>query len=126
MMAMLENRAEVPGLRERHFDIARPRILGVFTGQGAQWPRMGARLIEASPMASRQIDELDRYLAELPREHRPDWTLRGELCAEPGSSKVYQAYVSQPLCTAVQILLINLLGLAGVKLNAVVGHSSGT
>lgn len=126
MTAMLENNVEVPELRERHFHIARPRILGVFTGQGAQWPRMGARLIEASALAGQQIDELDGYLAELPQEHRPDWTLREQLCAKPGASKVYYAYLSQPLCTAVQILLVNLLKLAGVRLHAVVGHSSGT
>ena len=34
------------GLGLRYPDIAAPRILGVFTGQGAQWARMGAALIE--------------------------------------------------------------------------------
>jgi hybrid polyketide synthase/nonribosomal peptide synthetase ACE1 len=55
MAAMLEKESGsgtggVPEFCERHFHIARPRILGVFTGQGAQWPRMGARLIEMSPL----------------------------------------------------------------------------
>ncbi|KAI1090949.1 hypothetical protein F5B19DRAFT_493920 [Rostrohypoxylon terebratum] len=35
------------------------KILGVFTGQRAQWPRMGARLIESSPFAASRIDDLD-------------------------------------------------------------------
>lgn len=124
--AMLEPGSDVPELRERHFNIASPRIIGVFTGQGAQWPRMGAHLIESSALAAQQLEQLDEYLAELPAEHRPDWKLREQLCADVKMSKVYQASLSQPLCTAVQILLVNLLKLAGVTFHAVVGHSSGT
>ncbi|OIW26267.1 putative equisetin synthetase [Coniochaeta ligniaria NRRL 30616] len=123
--AMLEPSADVPELRERHFNIASPRIIGVFTGQGAQWPRMGAHLIESSALAAQQLEQLDEYLAELSAEHRPDWKLREQLCADVKMSKVYQASLSQPLCTAVQILLVNLLKLAGVTFHAVVGHSSG-
>lgn len=98
-------------------------ILGVFTGQGAQWPKMGAALITAYPTARKTIDELDSCLASL--EDKPNWTLLEQLSLEAGSSRVGEAAISQPLCTAVQILLVNLLHFAGVSFKAVVGHSSG-
>ncbi|KAL9045343.1 MAG: hypothetical protein Q9214_001595, partial [Letrouitia sp. 1 TL-2023] len=101
------------------------RILGVFTGQGAQWARMGAELIETSDYAAKRLTDLDDALAQLPEQDRPLWTLRQELLSEPSSSNVGKASIAQPLCTAVQILLVELLLLAGIQFAAVVGHSSG-
>jgi hybrid polyketide synthase/nonribosomal peptide synthetase ACE1 len=116
---------DAPELATKHFSIARPRILGVFTGQGAQWPRMGVSLIESSPFASKRLDELDASLAGLPEDIRPVWTLREQILAYPSTSRVAEAAVSQPLCTAVQILLVDLLHAANIRFAAVVGHSSG-
>nr|XP_036580489.1 beta-ketoacyl synthase domain-containing protein [Colletotrichum truncatum]KAF6788401.1 beta-ketoacyl synthase domain-containing protein [Colletotrichum truncatum] len=101
------------------------RLLGVFTGQGAQYARMGADLIETSTFASDILKDLDNVLAELPETDRPKTTLRQELLAEASSSNVGKATVSQPLCTAVQIVLVELLRKAGVYFTTVVGHSSG-
>ncbi|OQE31773.1 hypothetical protein PENSTE_c001G00730 [Penicillium steckii] len=100
-----------------------PRILGVFTGQGAQWARMGAGLIEKSPYASKILSDLEERLAELPKEDRPSWSLREQLLAK--ESRLGEAALAQPLCTAVQIVLVELLRLAGIQLSVVVGHSSG-
>lgn len=113
------------GLNLRYSDIAKPRILGVFTGQGAQWPRMGARLIEESPFAARRLKELDQALSTLPEDDRPSWKLTDELLAEASASRLSQAAISQPLCTAVQIVLVDLMKAADIQLGAVVGHSSG-
>ncbi|RAK95573.1 BcPKS5, polyketide synthase [Aspergillus ibericus CBS 121593] len=113
------------GLTTRYYDVAQPAILGVFTGQGAQWPRMGARLIEDSPFAAQRIAELQRALATLPDGDRPSWTLSGQLLAQAKSSRLAEAAVAQPLCTAVQIVLVDLLRAANIRLRAVVGHSSG-
>jgi acyl transferase domain-containing protein len=101
------------------------RILGVFTGQGAQYARMGAELMESSAVARTIIHKLETYLQELPEPDRPSWSLETELLASVDSSRVQQAEVSQPLCTALQILLVDLLSLAGVQFSAVIGHSSG-
>ncbi|KAI9927011.1 hypothetical protein MW887_003392 [Aspergillus wentii] len=101
------------------------RILGVFTGQGAQWARMGAEFIETSEYAANILGELDDVLAQLPELDRPSWTLQEELLAEGSSSNVNNASISQPICTAVQIILVKLLTLAGIEFAAVVGHSSG-
>ncbi|KUI67778.1 Polyketide synthase-nonribosomal peptide synthetase [Cytospora mali] len=102
----------------------KPRVLGIFTGQGAQSARMGAALIEQSDACQRIIDKLEARLAELPRADRPSWSLKEELLRHD-SARVSQAVLSQPLCTALQILQVNLLRAAGVEFSAVVGHSSG-
>lgn len=102
-----------------------PSILGVFTGQGAQWAQMGAALIASSPSARRTIAELDASLASLLKGDRPSWSILSELEADAKSSRIGEAAISQPLCTAVQVVLVNLLRSAGVKFTAVVGHSSG-
>ncbi|KAI0185009.1 putative hybrid NRPS/PKS enzyme [Xylaria flabelliformis] len=104
---------------------SRPRILGIFTGQGAQWPRMGAELIEQSPAASEILARLDKSLQSLTPQDRPTWSLREHLLAGADSSSVATASISQPVCTAVQIMLVDMLKAAGIEFSAVVGHSSG-
>jgi hybrid polyketide synthase/nonribosomal peptide synthetase ACE1 len=101
------------------------QLLGIFTGQGAQWARMGAELVLTSEYAANVLADLDATLAQLPEQDRPERTLRQELLAEQSSSNVNSASVSQPLCTAVQIILVRLLRLVGIQFAAVVGHSSG-
>ncbi|KAL4971415.1 hypothetical protein BDW66DRAFT_155688 [Aspergillus desertorum] len=101
------------------------KVLGVFTGQGSQWVRMGAKLLEISPFVSEKISELDQVLSELPVELRPEWTIREMILADGDSSRMLVAAISQPVCTALQIVQVDLLRLAGVTLTAVVGHSSG-
>ncbi|TLD18611.1 hypothetical protein PspLS_10350 [Pyricularia sp. CBS 133598] len=101
------------------------RVFGVFTGQGAQWPRMGAELIEDSPMVAGIVRRLDQSLQSLPVRERPSWTLRDHLLAPKESSQVYISSLSQPLCTALQIILVDLLNVAGITFSGVVGHSSG-
>ncbi|KAI1739512.1 hypothetical protein F4680DRAFT_466356 [Xylaria scruposa] len=102
----------------------KPRILGVFTGQGAQCPHMGAALIEQSDYCRQIIDRLEARLARLPEIDRPSWSLRQELLEAP-AARIGKSAISQPLCTALQILQVDLLRLADVEFSAVVGHSSG-
>jgi acyl transferase domain-containing protein/NAD(P)-dependent dehydrogenase (short-subunit alcohol dehydrogenase family)/SAM-dependent methyltransferase len=100
-----------------------PKILGVFTGQGAQWPSMGAELLRTSRMFTESIQRLEESLGEL--ADGPVWSLHQELSATGSDSRLHLAEISQPLCTAVQIALVDLLHAAGVQFRAVVGHSSG-
>ena len=100
-------------------------ILGVFTGQGAQWAAMGKELIMASNFAEGIVDELESSLVELPETDRPSWSLKSEMLASAASSRLSQGEFSQPLCTAVQVVLVDLLHQAGVNFDSVVGHSSG-
>ncbi|KAJ5116056.1 Nonribosomal peptide synthetase [Penicillium angulare] len=100
-----------------------PKILGVFTGQGAQWPSMGAQLLRTSKSFAESIKAMEHSLGEL--ADGPEWLLHQELSATGSNSKIHLAEISQPLCTAVQIALVDLLRDANVQLSAVVGHSSG-
>ncbi|TQS31982.1 hypothetical protein Golomagni_07719, partial [Golovinomyces magnicellulatus] len=102
-----------------------PKILGVFTGQGAQWPAMGAELIRCSEFVRRRMQELDDALATLPGADRPAWKIADELLLDAKSSRITEAAFSQPLCTAVQVVLVDLLRSAGIMPSCVVGHSSG-
>ncbi|PYI00702.1 lovastatin nonaketide synthase [Aspergillus sclerotiicarbonarius CBS 121057] len=104
---------------------ATPHILGVFTGQGAQWAAMGAQLIRSSEYVRMRVQDLQESLATLPSTDRPQWDLREEMLAGAETSRIAEAALSQPLCTAIQILLVDLLKTAGITFNAVVGHSSG-
>ncbi|EMT72749.1 Lovastatin nonaketide synthase [Fusarium odoratissimum] len=121
----IENGEQASTIGVRQVSKASPKIMGVFTGQGAQWPRMGARLVEESAFASKRLSELDEALSSLPKDDRPSWTLREMILADSKSSRIAEAAISQPLCTAVQVVLVDLLRQAGVELSGVVGHSSG-
>ncbi len=100
-------------------------MLGVFTGQGAQWATMGADLIQASATVREKIEQLDHSLANLPEADRPSWRIADQLSASKDVSRLGEAALSQPLCTAVQLVLVDLLRSAGIGFEAVVGHSSG-
>lgn len=103
----------------------KPRILGIFTGQGAQYPAMGKLLFTSVPYAREIIAQLDESLRTLPPQYRPHWTLQEELMLEGDASRIGNSAFSQPLCCAVQILLVQMLRAAGIAFKAVIGHSSG-
>ncbi|EXJ69156.1 uncharacterized protein A1O5_08091 [Cladophialophora psammophila CBS 110553] len=103
----------------------KPQVLGIFTGQGAQWPAMGKILMSEVAYARSIVSELDYSLQSLPAEYRPRWSLMHQLLLEGDHSNVHHAAFSQPLCCAVQIMLIKLLEAAGVTFKVVIGHSSG-
>ncbi|KAL0766533.1 hypothetical protein CaCOL14_010978 [Colletotrichum acutatum] len=70
-------------------------IAFLFTGQGAQWARMGLHL------------------------------MKNELMRSESTSRLGEAEFAQPICTAVQIALTRHLARYGITPKAVVGHSSG-
>ncbi|KAI0172251.1 putative polyketide synthase [Hypoxylon sp. FL1284] len=96
----------------------------VFTGQGAQWPRMGGLLLQTYPSVLQTIRRLDRHLSAL-HAYPPSWTIEGTLSDAKETADIHQPEYSQPLCTAVQIALVDLLARWGVRPVATVGHSSG-
>lgn len=100
-----------------------PKILGIFTGQGAQWATMSRGLLQSSKVYAASIRKLDQVLQTCP--HPPSWYLEQEIMADESLSRVGKAAISQPLCTAVQIALIDLLAHLGITFHTVVGHSSG-
>lgn len=53
-----------------------PKIGFVFTGQGAQWPRMGKSLLDTFPSTRILLKKLDDVLQSLPDP--PSWSLLGQ------------------------------------------------
>ncbi|KAH6627325.1 hypothetical protein F5144DRAFT_494218 [Chaetomium tenue] len=100
-------------------------ILAIFTGQGAQWATMGMQIYKGSVLVQNCFQKLQASLDSLPPHHAPSWRLCEELFKDRESSRLGDAAISQPLCTAVQVALVDLLMAAKVKFTAVVGHSSG-
>ncbi|GIZ43160.1 hypothetical protein CKM354_000639800 [Cercospora kikuchii] len=104
----------------RSSDATIPRVAFAFTGQGAAWLTMGRALLT-----------YDAYRASIARTGdviRPlgcSWDIIDELQRADAEETLKLAEYSQPLCTAVQIALVDLLAHWGIKPSAVVGHSSG-
>ncbi|KAJ4382535.1 hypothetical protein N0V85_008540 [Neurospora sp. IMI 360204] len=100
-----------------------PTNLGfIFTGQGAQWHAMGAQLFEYR-VFSTAIRYLDYVLSSLP--HGPDWSLEKILSGDCDAALIQKAEISQAVCTAVQVGLVDLLASWSVRPQGVAGHSSG-
>ncbi|KAF2164140.1 hypothetical protein M409DRAFT_68050 [Zasmidium cellare ATCC 36951] len=102
-----------------------PKVVLVFTGQGAQWPGMAVELLMSNPTFQSAIRSLDEYLNASLGDDAPEWTIDEELRRPSETSRLGLAEFSQPLCTAVQIALIDTLRSVGIKADAIVGHSSG-
>ncbi|KAJ5895501.1 hypothetical protein N7495_007192 [Penicillium taxi] len=119
------NNSVVEGLEIQQFEAPSrvPKLHFVFTGQGAQWAGMGRDLLETYEEFLADIESMDEALQSLPDS--PQWTIREELSRVGPASRVNQPELSQPLCTALQIGIVNLLSSMGVKATTVVGHSSG-
>ncbi|KAI0595287.1 hybrid PKS-NRPS PsoA [Biscogniauxia sp. FL1348] len=118
----IKNKEQLP-VATKATKISNLRILGVFTGQGAQWASMGSALYQHSSLFRRTIQELESALKGIP--HEPTWSLAEELLRQDDPMRTSSAEISQPLCTALQIALVDLLKACGITFNAVVGHSSG-
>ncbi len=99
------------------------RVGFVFTGQGAQVFDMGRQLLQLSPGFRRTLARCDETLQQLP--DKPDWCIVVELLRPEEDSRLGQSKYSQPICTALQLALVNLLADWGVQPAAVCGHSSG-
>ncbi|KAF7180591.1 hypothetical protein CNMCM7691_009882 [Aspergillus felis] len=121
-----QSSGHIPANLRRHVQFhLNSRTLGIFTGQGAQWPQMGLDLIRASPQAQIWMADMQQSLNSLPLQYRPNFDLMTELAAPDPDSRIHEASVSQPLRTAIQIVQSNLLRKLGLKFDTVIGHSSG-
>ncbi len=98
----------------------RPRVVFVYSGQGSQWPRMGAGLRERYPIFAGALERCD---AAFKRQGLGSPIERLEDGAD--ASRFGETDVAQPALFAVQIALTELFRSWGVVPDAVVGHSVG-
>ncbi|PMD26969.1 ketoacyl-synt-domain-containing protein [Hyaloscypha hepaticicola] len=113
--ALLQTR--LPGLRRT---AKNNNVFFIFTGQGAQWASMGKELI--GNRAYRQSLETSQECFDV---LGCKWSIQEELFASDETSRIDSPDFSQPLCTALQIALVDLLNTWGIQPKSVVGHSSG-
>ncbi|KAF1952403.1 hypothetical protein CC80DRAFT_572627 [Byssothecium circinans] len=97
-----------------------PNMHFVFTGQGAQWARMGLELLHYS-VFRHSLDDCDVYLKSLGCK----WSLLEELQRPNEGTQIHQPALSQPICTAVQVALVELFQSWKISPYSVAGHSSG-
>ncbi|KAJ5888153.1 type I iterative polyketide synthase [Penicillium taxi] len=98
----------------------------IFSGQGAQWPGMGRGLIGRYENFQNDIRKMDYALQSL--KDAPTWRIEGtdsHVLYNPNCPDLNDAEFAQPLCTALQIGLVNLLAYWGIQPDSVAGHSSG-
>ncbi|KAL6232450.1 hypothetical protein BDW75DRAFT_247185 [Aspergillus navahoensis] len=97
-----------------------PRIGFVFTGQGAQWARMGVEMLDR-PVFRDSVAQSASFLQEMGCV----WDPVAELMKTQADSRLSQPEISQPICSVLQIALVDELRSWGVTPSRVVGHSSG-
>lgn len=92
----------------------------VFTGQGAQWPRMGQALYLESSTFRASIDAADRYFRD---DLQTSWSAVDELFRDESKSCIDQHAFSQPLTTVLQMGLVDLLQEWNIKPDWIIGIS---
>lgn len=98
-----------------------PRVGFVFTGQGSQWARMGTHLLEYT-VFRKSIEQADLYLRDYLNS---GWSIVEELLRDETETRIDMSSYSQPICTALQIAIVDLLESWNITPSAIVGHSSG-
>ncbi|KAF2498730.1 putative polyketide synthase [Lophium mytilinum] len=94
----------------------------VFTGQGAQWINMGTELL-LYPIFRQRLMQAEQYLQTL----GCSWQISDFIGNhEPSAAgDIHDAQFSQPLCTILQMALVDLLQTFNITPSIVLGHSSG-
>ncbi|CAG7951292.1 unnamed protein product [Penicillium nalgiovense] len=101
--------------------VRKPRLGFVFTGQGAQWAGMGKELLQAYPIFKMSILAIDKFLIDI----AAPFTVEEEITKSPQDSDLNHPSLSQTVCTALQIALVDLLKSWSIHPDSVTGHSSG-
>ncbi|KAL8902624.1 MAG: hypothetical protein Q9207_004524 [Kuettlingeria erythrocarpa] len=101
----------------------RPDLAFAYTGQGAQWVGMAVEAMHTFPSFVESIRRLDSVLQRL--KPPAAWSLEEVLLAPEELNPMNDAEIAQPICTAVQIAVTDLLARWKIHPVVTVGHSSG-
>ena len=98
-----------------------PRVGFIFTGQGAQWARMGIELNQY-PIFRQSVEKSDQYLRSA---LACPWSATEEMGLDQSKSNINLPEYCQPICTVLQVALVDLLESWNICPSVVAGHSSG-
>ena len=112
---------EAPGVRSAQLTGGDPpRIAFLFTGQGAQYAGMAARLYNVAPAFREAFDRCDQILVPLLGR-----SLRASVLEATDATALEQTDLAQPALFAVEYALAEFLRGLGIVPMAVMGHSVG-
>lgn len=98
-------------------------VIFLFSGQGTQYPAMGAELYQSEPVFRESINECDRLLGPIVDSYSLIDILYGNNADI--SESVNQTAVSQVALFSFEYAMMRLLESYGVKPSALIGHSIG-
>ncbi|WP_258025344.1 type I polyketide synthase, partial [Streptomyces bambusae] len=96
------------------------RTVFVFPGQGSQWAGMAVELLDTSPVFAARFAEVAGAV-----EAHVDWSVEDVLRGAGGAPELTAIEVLQPVLFTVMVCLAAEWEAAGVRPDAVVGHSQG-
>ncbi|CAL9607941.1 L-threonine 3-dehydrogenase [Streptomyces sp. enrichment culture] len=99
--------------------VAHGRVAFAFSGNGSQWPGMGAGLLRTEPVFRQAVERVAGVLDEL-----LGWSVVDAMAAGD-ARRLRSTEVAQPLLFAYQLGVAEVLRAHGVRPGAVVGHSVG-
>ncbi|MEV6695500.1 SDR family NAD(P)-dependent oxidoreductase [Micromonospora sp. NPDC051196] len=100
--------------------LSRPRTVFVFPGQGWQWDGMAADLLDTCPVFAATVAEASALI-----EQRTGWSVVDILRQNPDAPNAGRVDVIQPVMFTVMIGLARTWMAAGIRPDAVIGHSQG-
>ncbi len=109
-----------PGLFHGVASVDGPGPVWIFTGQGSQWPGMGASLLRAEPVFEAALSACADAL-----ERQVEWSLLEQLSADATRSRFDEVDVVQPVLFALQVAQAALWRSWGLEPARVIGHSLG-
>ncbi|GKZ24448.1 type I Iterative Polyketide synthase (PKS) [Aspergillus brasiliensis] len=116
-------RDQLPSAISKPIRVNESKSLGlgyIFTGQGAQYRRMGVDLLKY-PIFRFTIDQCQQAFSSFGCE----WSIYDALLDPHNTLDINDPKYAQPLTTALQIALVELLASFGLTPRMVIGHSSG-
>ncbi|WP_255305791.1 type I polyketide synthase [Streptomyces sp. Wb2n-11] len=99
--------------------VERGRVAFAFSGNGSQWPGMGAELLRTEPVFRRAVQRVAQALDPL-----LGWSVVDAM-AVGDAERLKSTQVAQPLLFAYQLGVVEVLRARGVRPEGVVGHSVG-
>ncbi len=112
--------AELPGVYSGRVSAETKPIVFVFTGQGAQWWKMGQELLHREPIFRAAIERVDDILRKY-----GDFTLVEEMSRSEAESRINDTNIAQPAIFGLQVAFAELWKSWGIEPSKVVGHSVG-